>query len=60
VPLLIQDWFTQIARGMAKSCKMPTQWVMPMGMQVIQPYIKLDDDMKFQRDYSIEELLKFK
>ncbi|XP_048774109.2 DNA-directed RNA polymerase, mitochondrial-like isoform X4 [Ostrea edulis] len=56
----IQDWFTQIARGMAKSCKLPTQWIMPMGMPVIQPYIKLDDDMKFKRDYNIEELLKFK
>ncbi|XP_061197360.1 DNA-directed RNA polymerase, mitochondrial-like [Saccostrea echinata] len=56
----IQDWFTQIARGMAKTCKIPTQWITPMGMPIIQPYIKQDIKTKFKKDYSIDELMKLK
>lgn len=56
----IQNWFTLIAQGLAKDCKMPTQWVMPMGIPVIQPYMKEASDKKLTTSYTIEELMKLK
>ncbi|XP_022336971.2 DNA-directed RNA polymerase, mitochondrial-like [Crassostrea virginica] len=56
----IQNWFTLIAQGLAKVCKMPTQWIMPMGIPVIQPYLKESTEKKFTMNYSIDELMKLK
>lgn len=39
---------------------MPTQWVMPMGIPVIQPYMKEASDKKLTTSYTIEELMKLK
>lgn len=56
----VQNWFTLIAQGLAKVCKMPTQWIMPMGIPVIQPYLKENTEKKFTMNYSIDELMKLK
>lgn len=56
----VQNWFTLIAQGLAKVCKMPTQWIMPMGIPVIQPYLKESTEKKFTMNYSIDELMKLK
>ncbi|CAG7820789.1 unnamed protein product [Allacma fusca] len=36
----IQDWFTDSARLISKICRANVEWVTPLGLPVVQPYLK--------------------
>lgn len=36
----IQDWFTECARIISSICCENVEWITPLGLPVIQPYIK--------------------
>lgn len=35
----IQDWFTKCARHISKECGLHCEWITPLGLPVIQPYV---------------------
>lgn len=38
----IQDWLTQISIGVSRNLNLPVEWVTPLNLPVIQPYISKD------------------
>ncbi|XP_071147000.1 DNA-directed RNA polymerase, mitochondrial-like [Mytilus edulis] len=37
---MIQDWFTECADMISKTCNKPVEWVTPLDLPVLQPYFK--------------------
>lgn len=37
---MIQDWFTECARHIAKQKRMHVEWITPLGLPVVQPYVR--------------------
>ena len=38
----IQDWLTQISVGVSRNLNLPVEWITPLGLPVIQPYLTKD------------------
>lgn len=36
----IQDWFTECARMISGVCGKNVEWVTPLGLPIVQPYIR--------------------
>lgn len=36
----IQDWFTECARIISSICCENVEWITPLGLPIVQPYLK--------------------
>lgn len=36
----IQDWFTECARIISSICRENVEWITPLGLPIVQPYMK--------------------
>ena len=42
----IQDWFTECARIISTNCHRNVEWITPLGLPVVQPYVTLKKTKK--------------
>ncbi|XP_076228642.1 mitochondrial RNA polymerase isoform X2 [Nomia melanderi] len=56
----IQDWFTLCARAISVLCGENVEWVTPLGLPIIQPYVKQLKKLKNKNKNEVPDTLKQK